>query len=252
MTIRRAVALIHAKTDLVGSLPDALLELGITLDVVCIEGALPDPETLELLFVMGSIDAAYDDSLPWLQKEITWLRQVIDRGVPVLGICFGSQLLARVLGGGVARNHTPEIGWCHIETPTDDWVHAGPWLNFHFDAFTAPPTAALLGRTELAQQVFRQERVMGVQFHPEITPAMFDTWTASWRQTEEGRSFLQEVGDLPERLRREIELRQPENRANLKRMLQDFLHSLGEPCVVTERGNAQLSVKQQADTREAK
>ncbi len=236
MNIRRAVALIHAKTDLTGSLPDILLELGIGLEVVCVEDDLPDPKVLELLFVMGSIDSAYDDSLPWLQKEMAWLRQVIDNGTPVLGICFGSQLIARVLGGSVSRNHRPEIGWCHINTPANGWVHQGPWLNFHFDAFTAPPTAELLGCTELAQQVFRQGQVMGVQFHPEITPAMFDTWTTSWRETEEGRRFLKEVGDLPERLRREIEHRQPENRANLKRMLQDFLQSLGEPCALTGQG----------------
>lgn len=242
MNISRAIALIHAETDLPGSLSELLAELGISLDVISVQDALPAPSELELLFVLGSIESAYDDSLPWLEKEMAWLRQVVDSGVPVLGICFGSQLLARLLGGSVSLNHQPEIGWCDIDTPDDSWSHKGPWLNFHFDAFTAPPGATLLGRTELAQQAFRHGRVMGVQFHPEITAAMFDTWTAGWRQTEEGRRFLGKVGDLPERLRREIEQRQPENRANLKRMLQDFLQSLDAVNARTKRDCVQIPV----------
>ncbi|GAA3543427.1 type 1 glutamine amidotransferase [Zobellella aerophila] len=244
MNISRAVALIHAETDLPGSLPELLSELGITLDVISVNDVLPAPSELELLFVMGSIESAYDDSLPWMAKEVAWLRQVVDSGVPVLGICFGSQLLARLLGGSVSRNRQPEIGWCHIDTPDDGWSHQGPWLNFHFDAFIAPPGATLLGKTELAQQAFRHGKVMGVQFHPEITVDMFDTWTAGWRQTGEGRRFLEKVGDLPDRLRREIEQRQPENRANLSRLLQDFLQSLGAVGAGMEPNCVQTPVSQ--------
>ncbi|KRW58821.1 type 1 glutamine amidotransferase [Pseudomonas sp. TTU2014-080ASC] len=223
---KRATVLLHDAGDSAGSLPDLFADFGIALDIRSIEQPLPEPEQIDLLLLLGSPESAYDHRLPWLPAELSWLRQLQQRGTPTFGICFGSQLLARALGGEVYRNSQAEIGWTPIEPVAAGGAHEGPWLNFHFDAFTPPASATLLGRTELAAQVYRQGNAMGVQFHPEITPEMFDTWIAYWKSSEDGQRFLATAGDLPERMRAEIIEREPANRARCRELLRSYLDSL--------------------------
>ena len=223
MKASRAIAVLHDAGDVAGCLPLLFAEQGIDLELRSVDAGLPEPASLDLLLVLGSPESAYDHRVPWLTGELAWLKAVQARGVPTLGICFGSQLLARALGGEVYRNREAEIGWTTLDTLQDDWVLKGPWLNFHFDAFTPPPGATLLGRTELAAQAYRHGRSLGVQFHPEIDTAMFDTWIAYWRRSEEGRRFMSEAGDLPERIRAEIAEREAANRDNCRLLLEDFL-----------------------------
>ncbi|MNG73458.1 GMP synthase [glutamine-hydrolyzing] [compost metagenome] len=222
----RIIAIIHSDTDVPGSLPELFAEQGVDLQVRSINRPLIAPEHIDGLVVMGSPESAYDTRLPWLEAELKWLQDVQRRGVATWGICFGSQLLSRALGGRVARNATAEIGWTPLQTLESDWVHPGPWLNFHFDAFTLPPQATLLARTDLALQAFRQGKAIGMQFHPEIDTAMFDTWTRYWSSTDEGKRFLETAGDLPERMRAEIAERQPTNRHNCRQLVTDFLKQL--------------------------
>ncbi|MCP8464950.1 type 1 glutamine amidotransferase [Pseudomonas sp. ZM23] len=223
MKASRAIAVVHDVGDVAGCLPPLFAEQGIDLELRCVDAGLPDPASLELLLVLGSPESAYDHRVPWLAGELAWLKAVQLRGVPTLGICFGSQLLARALGGEVYRNREAEIGWTTLDTPHADWSLKGPWLNFHFDAFTPPPGSTLLGSTDLAAQAYRHGRSLGVQFHPEIDTAMFDTWIAYWQRSEEGRRFMAEAGDLPERIRAQIAERERANQDNCRVLLKDFL-----------------------------
>ncbi|MBF8728928.1 type 1 glutamine amidotransferase [Pseudomonas guariconensis] len=219
----RIVAIVHSDTDVPGSLPELFAEQGVDLEIRSITRPLIAPEELTGLVVMGSPESAYDSRLPWLASELAWLREVQRKEIPTWGICFGSQLLSRALGGSVHKNSSAEIGWTPLTLLGDEWGHEGPWLNFHFDAFTVPPDATLLAKTDLAPQVFKQGKAIGMQFHPEIDTAMFDTWTRYWSSTEEGKRFLQTAGDLPERMRAEIQDRQPDNKTNCRNLVKDFL-----------------------------
>jgi GMP synthase (glutamine-hydrolysing) len=225
MNTQHATILLHAADDSAGSLPDLLSDFGIAVQIRSIEQPLPAVDSLDWLLVLGSPESAYDHRLSWLPGELKWLRAVQARGTPTFGICFGSQLLARALGGEVYRNQQAEIGWTAITTASAGPLQ-GPWLNFHFDAFSVPPSAQLLGHTDLAAQAYRQGAAMGVQFHPEITPEMFDTWIRYWHSTEEGQRFLQNAGDLPQRMRAEIEQREEQNRERCRLLLSDYLASL--------------------------
>jgi len=69
----RALILTHAANDVLGSLPGLLSEQGISVQVTDIGQRLPEPESLDLLMVMGSPDSAYDHRLPWVPKELAWL-----------------------------------------------------------------------------------------------------------------------------------------------------------------------------------
>jgi GMP synthase-like glutamine amidotransferase len=96
--------------------------------------------------------------------------------VPVLGLCYGGQVLAAVLGARVGPAPVAELGWRVIDTDDPDLVPAGPWLEWHFERFETPPAATELARTADATQAFRIGPHLGVQFHPEATVEIVTGW----------------------------------------------------------------------------
>lgn len=143
-----------------------------------VEFDFPDPSQYDALVVMGAPWGAWDDVTigRWLLPELDWLRVADTEGVPVLGICFGGQLLARAHGGSVARAPRPEIGWSSIWTQEPELVGPGPWFQFHYDRWQVPPDAREIARDALASQAFQIRRNLAVQFHPELTPAGLLGW----------------------------------------------------------------------------
>jgi GMP synthase (glutamine-hydrolysing) len=183
---------------------------------------LPDPEGLDTIAVLGSAEGAWDDAVPWLAGEIAYLERAIAADVPILGICFGGQLLARVLGGTAhPADGRHENGWRTITTSEPGVVVEGPWMEFHFDTFTAPASSQVLARSERCDQAFRQDQHLGVQFHPEITPAEFETWAGRWSGTiiEER---LTAMGLSTEALRAETAERAEDSRVASWRLFDDF------------------------------
>ncbi len=138
----------------------------------------PDPREFDVLVPMGAPWGAWDDESigAWLLPEIEWLREADEFGVPVFGICFGGQLLARAHGGSVTRAPRPEIGWTALWTQEPDLVSAGPWFHFHYDRWTVPPEAREVARNSMASQAFVLRRNLAVQFHPELTAATLHGW----------------------------------------------------------------------------
>ncbi len=139
----------------------------------------PDLEGHDLVLLLGSEWSVY---WPHVATNVGAERAVVAaahaRGIPTLGICFGAQVLAYSLGGGVQRAATPEIGWCDIDTDVPDAIAAGPWMQWHFDAVKVPPGAVELARSAVCPQAFRIDRTVAVQFHPEVTSAVVDRWTS--------------------------------------------------------------------------
>ncbi len=138
----------------------------------------PDPREFDVIVPMGAPWGAWDDQKigTWLLPEIEWLRRADEFGVPVLGICFGGQLLARAHGGSVARAPRPEIGWTAIWSQAPDIVGRGPWFHFHYDRWEVPPEAREIARNSRASQAFVLRRNLAVQFHPEVTAATLQGW----------------------------------------------------------------------------
>jgi GMP synthase-like glutamine amidotransferase len=152
------------------------------------------PGGYELIVALGSEESASDDTLPWLASELALLRAAVAAGVPVLGICFGSQLLARALGAEVSRAARPEIGWLTVRSRDQALIPAGPWFQWHFDTFAPPPGATLLASSDCGPQAFVRDRCLGLQFHPEVDAAIVAGWAAS------GRRELEEQGLDAQRL----------------------------------------------------
>lgn len=138
----------------------------------------PDPAGYDAIVFFGAIWAVYDEATigTWIGDEIAFARSAISLGIPLLGICFGGQVLATAVGGSVARAPSPEIGWSVVETSDAGLIDAGPWFQWHFDRFSLPDGVPVLARTALANQAFRIGRTLGLQFHPEVTPSVLECW----------------------------------------------------------------------------
>lgn len=135
----------------------------------------------------GAIHPDQDDRHEWIKDELDWLASLIERGVPTLGICLGSQLLARAAGSWVGPLDEPEVGWAAVEL-TDEGL-ADPVLSAlpaRFDALQwhhyqhgLPEDAVVLARNSACLQGFRLgDACWGVQFHPEVTEPQLERWIA--------------------------------------------------------------------------
>lgn len=168
-----------------GYLGDRARARGFVVEVADLaRGArLEAPTRFALIVPLGSDHSTLDTSVPFLAAERAFLEEAVAAGVPVLGVCFGAQLLATVLGGRVRTLDRPEIGWLPVDTTDPGLVERGPWLVWHLDAFECPPGAELLASTPVSAQAFRRGPHMGVQFHPEATPESAGSWAASYRDS---------------------------------------------------------------------
>jgi GMP synthase-like glutamine amidotransferase len=182
-----------------------------------------DPRDYDLLIPLGSEFAAYDDTVPWLEREKKLLRAAADADVPVLGICFGGQLLARVLGGESFRAEQSEIGWLPVRSKDPELVPEGPWFQWHFDSFTVPEGATLLAESDAGPQAFVIGRSLGVQFHPEVTPQIMDEWVRVYRHE------LDDSGVDPDALLEETHRNAESAKATSRKLLDAYLERILEP-----------------------
>jgi GMP synthase (glutamine-hydrolysing) len=174
--------------------------------------APPPPMPDALLVFGGSMHVDQNDGHRWLDPEKQFLREALERRVPMLGVCLGSQLLAEAAGAQPHRISEPEIGWYDIEIteagaadpllgPLAPSVELFEW---HHYAAPLPPGAVELARTPACVQAFRVEGkpAWGLQFHAEVTRENLWSWLDGWENAEAvGTSFD------PERIRAASELR---------------------------------------------
>ena len=142
----------------------------------------PELHSFDALIVMGGPMGIYDEALyPWLADEKAFIKEAINAGKIVLGVCLGAQLIADVLGGKVTRNAHKEIGWLPLQIQPAANAHPIARIlakypevfHWHGDTFAIPPGAIHIARSEgcLNQAYVVNERVYGFQFHLETTPA---------------------------------------------------------------------------------
>ena len=182
-----------------------------------------DPRDYDLLIPLGSEFAAYDDTVPFLEREKNLLRAATDADVPILGICFGGQLLARVLGGKSFRAEQSEIGWLPVRSTDPELVPEGPWFQWHFDSFTVPDGATVIAESDAGPQAFVIGRSLGVQFHPEVTPQIMDEWVRAYRHE------LDDSGVDPDALLEETHRNADAAKAMSRKLLDAYLEQILKP-----------------------
>jgi GMP synthase-like glutamine amidotransferase len=162
-----------------------------------VPSSAPPPREHEfdaLMVFGGSMHVDQSDGHPWLDPEKRFLREQLERGTPILGVCLGSQLLAEAAGASPHRSEEPEIGWYEIEV-TDAGASdpvIGPLapsvelFEWHHYVSPLPPGAVELARTPLCTQAFRVDGkpAWGLQFHAEVTRDDLWSWLDGWASSE--------------------------------------------------------------------
>jgi GMP synthase-like glutamine amidotransferase len=207
----RALAIVHQPDAGPGVFAEAMAAKGVELDDWLIaEGPPPaEPSGYDAVLTFGgAMHTDHEAEHPWLREEKSILADLIERRVPLLGMCLGSQLVAEAAGAVPRRASTPEIGWHEVELTPDaaeDPLLGG--LPKRFSAFQwhsyqapLPPGATALARSPVCLQAFRLEGpAWGIQFHSEVSAEDADRWISDYRSDPDAVR----IGLDPEAFRRE-------------------------------------------------
>ena len=220
----RVVVVRHHEEDSAGFIGDAFEARGAALSTVLFpkEGALPDLAGLAHIVLLGSTSSVYDEgeARAWIDEELAWVRRAGAAGVPVLGICFGSQVLAATFGGTVEHAGRQEIGWVMVDSADPELIPPGPWLEFHHDQCLPPAEATVLARNDLGVQAFRLGRHLAVQFHPEVDGPQLKRWLDAHTDQEE-----RSLGINPDQFLADTIREEPAARARADRLVATALDS---------------------------
>ena len=186
---------------------------------------LPDRD-FSLVVILGAPESANDD-LPYLQAEQELIKKSVEKNTPVLGICLGSQLIAKTFGAKVFSGPKKEIGFYNdLKVSDDSSFFSGfqnPFTVFHWhgDTFDLPDGAVRLASSEhYDNQAFQYKSAVGLQFHLEVNEEMVNLWLDN---TEEK---LQKIPYIdPQKIRSEINENISIVKSNMKNFYNNFKSS---------------------------
>ena len=187
----------HIENNSLGALEEVLAERRLTFEYVDAK-ALSDAhltlKEIQGLIVLGGKESAADPTQhPHLLREQQLIRNAVDAGLPIFGICLGSQMLARTLGAKVERNRVngqeaKEIGWVPLQLspegvadPVLSQLNGIPQFQWHEDTYHLPAGAVHLAESQTCpRQAYRLgapgSKTYAVQFHPEMTREAIAAW----------------------------------------------------------------------------
>ncbi len=163
-------------------------KLGCPYELVCLDEGVNAPRDLNgvagLAFMGGPGNV--NEPAGWMQQEMKLICEAAERGIPMLGICLGAQLISKALGGSVTPGATLEVGWHPVEqlvkSSATGWFADLPSrfevFQWHAHTFSIPPGAVALLRSRCAEhQAFAIGNILAMQFHLEITPESIEGLT---------------------------------------------------------------------------
>jgi len=205
-----------------GYLGELLTEDGFNIQSVHAKHETLPEKQYSLVVVLGAPESVNDD-LPYLQEEQKLIKQSVEKNTPVLGICLGSQLIAKTFGGKVYRGPKKEIGFYNDLIPqANSSLFSGfenPFTVFHWhgDTFDLPEGAIRLASSENYQnQAFQFKSAVGLQFHLEVNEEMVNLWLD---KTEEKLQSIPYID--PQKIRSDID----ENISIVKSNMRNFYNN---------------------------
>ena len=186
---RPVLILQHVPWERPALLGDILIKNGLeyTLDNITMatdSSALPGVDEVSAVVILGGPMGALDvDEFPGLALEAQLVRDAVDAGVPLFGICLGHQIVATALGAALHSGAADEIGIGTVRVVTDDAIFGTAGLDqavlhWHGDVVDTPPGAITVASTDQTpNQAFRLgDSVFATQFHLEVDRPMLSTW----------------------------------------------------------------------------
>jgi GMP synthase-like glutamine amidotransferase len=194
----------HAECDGPGSIRQILKSRGHTLTStrLHLDETLPEIEEFDWLIILGGEMGVYDEAaFPWLVREKSFIKDTIKADKIILGICLGSQLIANVLGAKIRKNQYKEIGWFPItplevikKTILSDVITGKPEVfHWHEDTAELPDGSLLIAGSDACpnQGFIHDNKIVGLQFHPEITKEAADAFFCDCDQNIEKGPYVQ-------------------------------------------------------------
>jgi GMP synthase-like glutamine amidotransferase len=179
----------HVEIEGPGLIEDCLTNGKIPYRVLNLEidPRLPRVDDFTHIVLLGGPMNVYEeDRYPFLKAEDLFIKEAIQRGKRILGICLGAQLISKALGAKVYKAAVKEIGWYSIlmtEEGAKDALFSFlpksfPAFQWHGDTFAVPPAAKLIATSSpVPNQAFRYgENAYGLQFHLEVVEGMIQEW----------------------------------------------------------------------------
>ena len=212
----------NSKAEGLGTLGDLLTKDGFRLENIFAKKEKLPTSDYSLLVVLGAPESA-NDNLDYLKDEMALIRQFVKKQRPVLGICLGSQLLAKSFGAQVFRGARKEIGFYHdLHIENDSKLFSGfenPFTVFHWhgDTFSLPQNAIrLVSSKDYENQAFLLGTAVGIQFHIEVTNEMINLWLDKSQELS-NTPYID-----PNKIKQEISVNLPKVKKNMEIFYKNF------------------------------
>ena len=212
----------NTRIEEIGYLGELLNKDGFVIHSVNAKHEKLPEKNYSLVVILGAPESANDD-LPYLQAEQKLIKKTVDDNIPVLGICLGSQLIAKTFGGRVYSGPKKEIGFYHdLRIDNSSKLFSGftnPFTVFHWhgDTFDLPEKAIRLAYSEnYPNQAFQINSAVGLQFHLEVNTEMVNLWL------DKTQEKLQQIPYIdPQKIRSDID----ENISIVKNNMNNFYNN---------------------------
>jgi len=188
----------HIDIEGPGTLGDFLRSQGEPFRIIELGAGEPiptDPHLFKAVVVLGGpMNVDEEGRFPFLKSENEFIQKILKAGVPYLGICLGSQLLAKAAGARVVKSPVKEIGWYRVQKCQlakndrlfDGFCEETPIFQWHGDMFQIPSNGELLASADGCphQALKVGKNAYGLQFHVEVTDKSIKEWCEEYCEND--------------------------------------------------------------------
>lgn len=209
-----------------GYLGELVKEDGFNIhSVYAKQESLPEKD-FSLIVILGAPESANDD-LPYLHEEQKLIKKNVEKETPILGICLGSQLIAKTFGGKVYKGPKKEIGFYNdLQNESNSSLFSGfensfTVFHWHGDTFDLPQGATrLVSSQNYPNQAFQYQSAVGLQFHLEVNEQMVNLWLDKTEEKLKNTPYID-----PKKIRLDVDENIPIVKSNMKKFYNNFKSS---------------------------